>query len=53
MSKGGPPEPYKPRKSKKWWWIGGAITLAVILAAGLVTAFATSVFTPSHPTRPW
>ncbi len=50
MSKGGPPEPYKPRKSKKWWWIGGAIALAVILAAGLVTAFATNVFTPSHPT---
>jgi len=50
LSTGGPPEPYKPRTSKKWWWIGGAAALAVILAAGLVTAFATNVFTPSHPT---
>ncbi len=50
LSTGGPSEPYKPRTSKKWWWIGGAVALAVILAAGLVTAFATNVFTPSHPT---
>ena len=50
LSTGGPSEPYMPRKSKKWWWIGGAVALAVILAAGLVTAFATNVFTPSHPT---
>jgi eukaryotic-like serine/threonine-protein kinase len=49
LSTGGPPEPYRPKKSKKWWWIGGAIALAVILAAGLVTAFATNVFTASHP----
>jgi len=50
LSTGGPPEPYKPKTSKKWWWIGGAIALAVILAAaGLVLAFATNVFTPSHP----
>ena len=50
LSQGGPPEPYKPRKSRKWWWIGAAVLLAVILAAGLVTAFATNVFTASHPT---
>ena len=49
LSTGGPPEPYRPEKSKKWWWIGGAIALAVILVAGLVTAFATNVFTASHP----
>ena len=49
LSTGGPPEPYRPKKSKKWWWIGGAIALAVILVAGLVTAFATNVFTASHP----
>jgi eukaryotic-like serine/threonine-protein kinase len=46
----GSPEPYRPKKSYKRWWIGGAIALAVILVAGLVTAFATNVFTPSHPT---
>ena len=46
----GPPEPYRPPKSHKKWWIGGAVVLAVIVAAGLVTAFATNVFTPSHPT---
>jgi serine/threonine-protein kinase len=50
LSTGGPSEPYKPRRSKKWWWIGGAVALALILAAGLVAAFATNVFTPSHPT---
>ena len=50
LSTGGPAEPYRPPKSRKWWWIGAAILLAVILAAGLVTAFATNVFTPSHPT---
>jgi beta-lactam-binding protein with PASTA domain/tRNA A-37 threonylcarbamoyl transferase component Bud32 len=49
-SSAGPPEPYRPKKSHKWWWIGGAIALAVIVVAGLVTAFATNVFTPSHPT---
>jgi beta-lactam-binding protein with PASTA domain/tRNA A-37 threonylcarbamoyl transferase component Bud32 len=47
---GGPAEPYRPPKSHKKWWIGGAVVLAVIVAAGLVTAFATNVFTPSHPT---
>ena len=50
LSTGGPSEPYKPKTSRKWWWIGGAAVLAVILVAGLVTAFATNVFTPSHPT---
>src|SRR5580693_1992752 len=50
LSTGGPSEPYKPKKSRKWWWIGGAAVLAVILIAGLVAAFATNVFTPSHPT---
>ena len=50
LSTGGPSEPYKPKTSRKWWWIGGAAALAVILVAGLVTAFATNVFTPSHPT---
>ena len=50
LSTGGPAEPYRPRKSRKWWWIGAAVLLAVILAAGLVAAFATNVFTPSHPT---
>jgi eukaryotic-like serine/threonine-protein kinase len=50
LSTGGPPEPYRPKKSRKWWWIGAAVLLALILAAGLVTAFATNVFTASHPT---
>jgi serine/threonine-protein kinase len=50
LSTGGPPEPYRPKKSRKWWWIGAAVLLAVIVAAGLVTAFATNVFTASHPT---
>ena len=47
---GGPADPYRPPKSYKKWWIGGAVALAVIVIAGLVTAFATNVFTPSHPT---
>ena len=25
LSTGGPSEPYKPKPSKKWWWIGGAV----------------------------
>jgi serine/threonine-protein kinase len=47
---GGPADPYRPPKSYKKWWISGAVVLAVIVIAGLVTAFATNVFTPSHPT---
>ena len=47
---GGPPAPFRPRKSRRTWWIVGAIVAAVIIAAGLVTAFETKVFTPSHPT---
>ncbi|HEY5385148.1 MAG TPA: protein kinase [Acidimicrobiales bacterium] len=50
LSTGGPSEPYKPKTSKKWWWIGGAVALALILAAGLFVALGTNVFTPSHPT---
>ncbi len=50
LSTGGPASTFQRPKSRKGWWIGGAIALAVILAAGLVTAFATNVFTPSHPT---
>ena len=49
-SSGGGPEPFRPRKSRRTWWIVGAIAAAVIIAAGLVTAFETNVFTPSHPT---
>ena len=47
---GGPAAPYRPRKSRRTWWIVGAIAAAVIIAAGLVAAFETNVFTPSHPT---
>jgi eukaryotic-like serine/threonine-protein kinase len=35
---------------RRIWWIVAAIALAVIVAGGLVAAFETSVFTPSHPT---
>jgi serine/threonine-protein kinase len=47
---GGPAAPYRPRKSRRTWWIVGAVVLAVIIAAGLVAAFETKVFTASHPT---
>jgi serine/threonine protein kinase/beta-lactam-binding protein with PASTA domain len=47
---GGPASPYRPRKSRRTWWIVGAVAAAVIIAAGLVAAFQTNVFTPSHPT---
>lgn len=51
LSTGGPSEPYKPKRSKKWWWIGGVVGLAVILVGvGLFLAYGTNVFTPSHPT---
>ncbi len=49
-SSGGPSTPFRPRKSRRTWWIVGAIAAAVIIAAGLVAAFETKVFTPSHPT---
>ncbi len=45
--------PAGPRPSWVWrrrWWIVAGIALAVIVAAGLVAAFETEVFTPSHPT---
>ncbi len=35
---------------RRRWWIVAGIALAVIVAAGLVAAFETDVFTPSHPT---
>ncbi len=47
---GGPAAPYRPRKSRRTWWIVGAVVAAVIIAAGLVAAFETKMFTPSHPT---
>ncbi|HEX4126984.1 MAG TPA: protein kinase [Acidimicrobiales bacterium] len=50
LSTGGPSEPYKPRRSKKWWWIGGAVLVALVLVGGLLAAFESNVFTPSHPT---
>jgi eukaryotic-like serine/threonine-protein kinase len=49
-SGGGPPSTFRPRKSHRAWWIVGAVAAAVIIAAGLVTAFHMKVFTPSHPT---
>ncbi len=45
--------PAGPRASwlrRRRWWIVAAIALVVIVAAGLVAAFETRVFTPSHPT---
>ena len=49
-SGGGPGAPFKPRRSRRTWWIVGAVAAAVIIAAGLVAAFETKLFTPSHPT---
>ncbi len=49
-SGGGPAAPYRPRKSRRTWWIVGAVAAAVIVAGALVAAFETNVFTPSHPT---
>jgi serine/threonine-protein kinase len=49
-SGGGPAGLFRRKKSHRTWWIVGAVALAVIIAAGLVTAFETKVFTPSHPT---
>jgi eukaryotic-like serine/threonine-protein kinase len=47
---GGPASPLRPRNRRRTWWIVGAVAAAVIVAAGLVAAFETKVFTPSHPT---
>jgi eukaryotic-like serine/threonine-protein kinase len=44
------PSRFRVRKSRRTWWIVGAIIAAVIIAAGLVAAFEAKVFTPSHPT---
>ncbi len=49
-SGGGPAAPFRPPRSRRTWWIVGAIAAAVIIAAGLVAAFEAKVFTPSHPT---
>ncbi len=45
----GPSGLFTRKKSHRTWWIVGAIAAAVIIAAGLVTAFEMKVFTPSHP----
>ncbi len=50
---GAGPGRFGPRSSwvgRRTWWIVAAIALVVIVAAGLVAALETSVFTPSHPT---
>jgi beta-lactam-binding protein with PASTA domain/tRNA A-37 threonylcarbamoyl transferase component Bud32 len=49
-SGGGGPTPSRTRSRRRMWWIIGAIAVAVIVAGGLVAAFETNVFTPSHPT---
>jgi eukaryotic-like serine/threonine-protein kinase len=49
-SGGGPGAPFRRPKSHRTWWIVGAVLAAMIIAAGLVVAFQTNVFTPSHPT---
>ncbi len=38
------------RNRRRMYWIAGAVTAAILLVAGLVLAFGTDVFTPSHPT---
>ena len=47
---GGGPTPSRTRSRRRMWWIIGAVAVAVIVAGGLVAAFETNVFTPSHPT---
>ncbi|HEX4174703.1 MAG TPA: PASTA domain-containing protein [Acidimicrobiales bacterium] len=48
--------PMPAPKRRPWWkgrrtWVIAGVTLAVLLlAAGLLVAFGTNVFTPSHPT---
>ena len=46
----GPGAPFRRPKSHRTWWIVGAVLAAAIIAAGLLVAFQTNVFTPSHPT---
>jgi len=45
-----PVGPRAPRVRRRTWWIVAAVAVAVIVAAGLVAALETRVFTPSHPT---
>jgi serine/threonine-protein kinase len=42
-------KPRKARGRRRALWIAAAVTSAVILAAGLVAALSTNIFTPSHP----
>ncbi len=43
--------PARRRGRRRTWWIVGAVGAAVLLVAGgLLSAFALGVFTPSHPT---
>ncbi len=37
-------------RRRRTWWIVAAIAVAMIVAAGLVAAYESKVFTPSHPT---
>ena len=37
-------------RRRRWWIVAVVAALAVIVAGGLVAAFETNVFTPSHPT---
>ena len=46
---GGGPTPSRTRSRRRMWWIIGAVAVAAIVAGGLVAAFETNVFTPSHP----
>ena len=48
-SSGGPTGLFVRKKSHRNWWIVGAVVLVAIVAAGLITALETKVFTPSHP----
>jgi beta-lactam-binding protein with PASTA domain len=38
------------RDRRRLWWIAAAVLAVVLIAGGLAAAFATQVFTPSHPT---
>ena len=37
------------RTRKRTWWIVAAVAAVVLIAGGLAAAFATQLFTPSHP----